>query len=74
MINNLTQNPETQRRQALARVYALLIRLADEKESLNVQVLDDKTNAPEEETQGKSKGGRQRRRTSPAGIAPNIPP
>lgn len=37
-------DPETKRRQALARVYALLVRLAeDENKAVNVQPLDGDT-------------------------------
>lgn len=40
LITNLI-DPETKRRQALARVYALLVRLAeDENKAVNVQPLD----------------------------------
>ena len=42
-ISTSTQNPETQKRQALARVYALLIRLADDEKSVKVQTVDGET-------------------------------
>lgn len=45
--NPMQQNPETQRRQALARVYALLVSLAESKEPVIVQAVDSETKDPE---------------------------
>ena len=42
LTSNPAKDPETQRRQALARVYALLISLAEEKESANAQAVETK--------------------------------
>ena len=42
--NPIQQDPEFQRRQALARVYALLISLAESKEQL--QAVDSEAKAP----------------------------
>ena len=43
--NPMQQNPETQRRQALARVYTLLVSLAERKEQ--PQAVDSETKDPE---------------------------
>lgn len=59
LIGNPTQNLEVQRRQALARVYALLIRLAEEKESVNVQAVDSETKDPKEVTREKGKDNKR---------------
>lgn len=48
LIGSPTQNPEIQRRQALARVYALLIRLADDKESVRGEAVDGGVEGPKE--------------------------
>lgn len=49
-ITNSMNDPETQARQALARVYALLLRLAeDENKAVNVQPLDGDTLTAEQQ-------------------------
>jgi hypothetical protein len=50
LTNNFTQYPDTQRRQALARVYALLIRLADDEKSVKALVVDGETKDAKEIT------------------------
>jgi len=49
--NPMQQDPETQRRQALARVYALLVSLAESKEQ--PQAVEEKTIDPKEVTHEK---------------------
>lgn len=53
MLINNPINPETQRRQALARVYALLVSLAENKEPVNVQAVDGETKEQKEVTHEK---------------------
>lgn len=59
LIGNPTQNLETRRRQALARVYALLIRLAEDKESVNVKAADGETKDLKEMTREKGKDNKR---------------
>jgi hypothetical protein len=65
-ISTSTQNPETQKRQALARVYALLIRLADDEKSVKVQTVDGETKDSKEVThEMQSKDAKQASSPSP---------
>ncbi len=59
-ISTSTQNPETQRRQALARVYALLIRLADDEKSVKVQTVGGGTKDAKEVTHEMQSKGTKR--------------
>lgn len=76
LLTNPAQNPETQRRQALAKVYALLIHVVDEKESAEKQVVDSRAKIAQGEPSNVKarKVGKKRRATSPSDVTSTISP